>query len=253
MELNKEIFQKQKVEKTMVFRKERFKKDRLNNDRFKNDIFKNGRFKNDRFKNDKFKTDRFKNDIFKNSRFKNDRFKNDIFKNSRFKNDRFKNDIFKMVKEGSDKQLKHPIITKQVNVAILEAKSVAIMNNLQNSDDLLMGGSKLAVNDITEEPEIKILLRPWLISCHSLKRSDIIINLFSKKLNECVENSPKISGGTENKKVIPRLKQSSYEEVLTTKEVLNKLKEDEDKKKVKQTKGKRVAIPRKQKTIILSR
>lgn len=39
----------------------------------------------------------------------------------------------------------------------MEAKSVAIMNNLQNSDDLLMGGSKLAVNDITEEPEIKIL------------------------------------------------------------------------------------------------
>lgn len=79
--------------------------------------------------------------------------------------------------QGSDKQLKHPIITKQVNVAILEAKSVAIMNNLQNSEDLLMGGSKLAVNDITEEPEIKILLRPCLISCHSLKRSDMYTSI----------------------------------------------------------------------------
>lgn len=67
-----------------------------------------------------------------------------------------------------------------------------------------------------------------------------IISLFSKKLNECVENSSKTSDSAGNKKVIPRLKQSRYGEVLTTKDVMNKLKEAEEKKKVKQIKEKRV-------------
>ncbi|CAG9822086.1 unnamed protein product [Phaedon cochleariae] len=67
-----------------------------------------------------------------------------------------------------------------------------------------------------------------------------ILQIFSQKLQEACNNTASdVLESATRRKVVPRLRQSTYGEVLTTPEVLRKLEEAEEKKKVKGNVAKR--------------